>query len=170
MKSPNTNTSTVADDHLQNQPFNPIKSLLSQLQQQQQQEDLRQPNDVDSNPYSPYQDQSPSPPPLQHQSPQVPPRSIWNNHHHHHQNNPPEVDNSTSSSGVAVRSSNTTKIDQWSSSRNEIEEPNSFYNHVQHQRELGSSSSQNLQHQHQSDNTTNIITGDDLLVDNLVDD
>ena len=194
MKSPNTSSSTSAtignDADLQNQPFNPIKSLLSQLQQQQQHEDLRQPNDVDnSHPYSPYQDQSPSPPPLAHQSPQVPPRSIWNNHHHQNQNPENNVvqDSSSSSSGVAVvrSSNNTTKIDQWSSnSRDEnfrendftkkIEEPNSFYNHVQHQREVGSSNNSSGQIQHFTeksvDNTTTNITGDNDLVDNLIDD
>merc|ERR1719220_2559039 len=68
-------------------------------------------------------------------------------------------------------------------SRKKIEEPNSFYNHVQHQRELGSSSNNSsgqIQPQHFTDKSvidnntnTNIITTagvDDLLVDNLVDD
>ena len=113
MKSPTASSSN--DEH---QPFNPIKSLLSQLQQQQEQEQhhhLHQTRkNEDSNHYSPYQDQpSPSPPPLQHQSPQVP-RSIWNNDQNDDQ----------------------PKVDQWNS-RNE-EQPNSFYNHVQQQRELGS--------------------------------
>lgn len=63
-------------------PFNPIKSLLRQLQQQHEQEHVEPQQDshsaspMQSDYMNQQQQRSPSPPPLQHQSPQVP-RSIW---------------------------------------------------------------------------------------------
>lgn len=74
-------------------PFNPIKSLLRQLQQQaedQHKEEERSDPSPQQTEFILQQQQqqnvSPSPPPLQHQSPQVP-RSIWggNNQASEHQ-------------------------------------------------------------------------------------
>ena len=112
-------------------PFNPIKSLLRQLQEQEQQpsvpENMHSPQQESHHSESPRNDQprapsnisgfmnqeSPSPPPLQHQSPQAP-RSIWGEQNKDHKNTYPVWGEETAR-----------------------ESPNSFYNQVQQQREVG---------------------------------
>merc|ERR1712004_346490 len=72
----NLNGPTANED---NAPFNPIKSLLRQLQEQDQQPQPPQSESMPSPQQESHHSESPSPPPLQHQSPQAP-RSIWGEH------------------------------------------------------------------------------------------
>ena len=136
----NLNGPTANED---NAPFNPIKSLLRQLQEQDQQpqppqsESMPSPQQESHHSESPRQDQprapsnisgfmnqeSPSPPPLQHQSPQAP-RSIWGEHQKS-ANQVEQVKNTNAGLGV------------WGSEETARESPNSFYNQVQQQREVG---------------------------------
>ena len=127
-------------------PFNPIKSLLRQLQEQDQQpqpppsESMPSPQQESHHSESPRQDQprapsnisgfmnqeSPSPPPLQHQSPQAP-RSIWGDQKSANQQIEQKKNTSNSSGGgLGVWGEETAR-----------ESPNSFYNQVQQQREVG---------------------------------
>jgi hypothetical protein len=122
-------------------PFNPIKSLLIQLQQQHEQhppppQQQQQPPShihethsdasmqqhdsfIHQNQAAQQQQQrppvSPSPPPLQQQSPQVP-RSIW---------------------GESHQGPMKEKMGVWGEDNAARQSPNSFYNQVQQQRDVG---------------------------------
>ena len=118
-------------------PFNPIKSLLRQLQEQDQQpqapsESLPSPqqesHDSQDQPRAPsnisgfMNQESPSPPPLQHQSPQAP-RSIWG-------------DQKSANQQIEQQHKNNSGLGVWGE-ETARESPNSFYNQVQQQREVG---------------------------------
>ena len=120
-------------------PFNPIKSLLRQLQEQDQQpqapsESLPSPqqeshhSEAQDQPRAPsnisgfMNQESPSPPPLQHQSPQAP-RSIWG-------------DQKSANQQIEQQHKNNSGLGVWGE-ETARESPNSFYNQVQQQREVG---------------------------------
>merc|ERR1719362_2411215 len=113
------------DSHSPMQDSSERAFLLHQQQQQQKQREQQQREQQQREQQQREQQQrqehvSPSPPPLQHQSPQVP-RSIWGNVKSQ-QSNEPKVNLGVWGDDSAAHS----------------ESPNSFYNQVQQQREVGS--------------------------------